>query len=248
MMVADAPDKMFGFAVTYVKTLDLPDNTLFYGEYLSKPRHNTLAYDRTPKNYIALFGVCDKEGMFSDYETIKTWAEKLNVDVVPMLFKGKITNQEELFKLLDTMSFLGNTKIEGVVVKRYTPVMIGSQVVPIMAAKFVSEAFKEKHCGTWAKEHTGKGKWDVFKEGYRTEARWNKAVQHLKESGTLEESPKDIGNLMKEVKNDIVTEEKENIKAFLWQEFGEELLRTSIAGIPEWYKKKLAENSLSTPV
>ncbi len=243
VMVLDAPDKMFGFAVTYIKSLDLPDNMFFYGEYLSKPRHNTLCYDRIPKNYIALFGVSTPDGVFSDYETIRKWANILDVDVVPILFKGKINSQEELFKLLDTMSFLGGTKIEGVVVKRYEPVLLGNQVVPIMCGKFVSESFKEKHQGTWAKEHTGKGKWEVFKEGYRTEARWNKAVQHLKENGTLTESPKDIGQLIKEVQKDITDEEQHNIKEFLWKEFGEEILRMSISGLPEWYKNKLSEEA-----
>lgn len=244
VMVADAPDKMFSFCVSYVMGLDLPDNTLFYGEYLKSPRHNTLAYDRIPKNYIALFGVCsDKQEFISDYDSIKKWADTLNVDCVPLLFKGKINSQEELFKLLDTMSYLGGTKIEGVVVKRYVPVLIGSQVVPIMSGKFVSESFKEKHQGTWAKEHTGKGKWEVFKEEHRTEARWNKAIQHLREEGKITDTPKDIGILIKEIQNDITKEEQENIKDFLWKEFGVELLREAIHGMPEWYKKKLTESS-----
>ena len=239
----DCPDKMFGFAIEYIKTLDLPNNTVFYGEYLKTPRHNTLNYDHVPKNYIALFGVSTvADGFINNYDVIKEWANKLNVDVVPILFRGKLNNQEELFKLLDTMSFLGISKIEGVVIKRYEPVMVGTQVIPLMAAKFVSEAFKEKHQGTWAKEHTGKGKWEVFKDSYKTEARWNKAIQHIKEKGELSETPKDIGILLKEIQNDIVEEEKENIKDFLWKEFSDELLRVAIGGFPEWYKKKLTDN------
>jgi len=244
VMVAEAPDKMFSFCVSYVMGLDLPEGVIFYGEYLSKPRHNTLCYDRIPKNYIALFGVCDRNQVFSsDYGTLSGWAEKLNIDVVPLLYRGKVNSQEELFKLLDTMSFLGGTKIEGVVVKRYEPIMIGSQVIPIMAGKFVSESFKEKHTGTWAKEHTSKGKWEVFKEQHRTEARWVKAVQHLTEEGAINGSPKDIGALIKEIGRDITEEEKENIKDFLWDEFSPELLRMAISGFPEWYKKKLASTS-----
>ncbi|MBK9272829.1 MAG: hypothetical protein IPM48_14685 [Saprospiraceae bacterium] len=42
--------------------------------------------------------------------------------------------------------------------------------------------------------------------------------------------------------NDI-EEEKENIKEFLWKEFSGELLRTARSGFPEWYKKKLVEES-----
>ena len=31
----------------------------------------------------------------------------------------------------------------------------------------------------WSKENTAGGKWEVFKQGYRTEARWDKSIQHL---------------------------------------------------------------------
>jgi len=44
----DNPDQMFKLGVEYVKSIEdkIPDNTTFYGEYLQKPKHNTLAYDR----------------------------------------------------------------------------------------------------------------------------------------------------------------------------------------------------------
>lgn len=47
----DNPDKMFEGAVKFVKTIadKLPDNIVLYGEWLNKPKHNVLAYDRTPK-------------------------------------------------------------------------------------------------------------------------------------------------------------------------------------------------------
>lgn len=59
----DNPDKMFEGVVEFVKTIadKLPDNIALYGEWLSKPKHNVLAYDRTPKNGIALFGVYNPE-------------------------------------------------------------------------------------------------------------------------------------------------------------------------------------------
>lgn len=57
----DNPDMMFKKAVEFIKTIadKLPENITLYGEWLNKPKHNTLAYDRTPKNSIALFGVYD---------------------------------------------------------------------------------------------------------------------------------------------------------------------------------------------
>ena len=106
----------------------------------------------------------------------------------------------------------------------------------------MSEAFKEKH-QSWGKENTGKGKWETFKESFRTEARWNKAVQHLRDNGELENAPRDIGVLIKEVHRDIQEEEMDEIKKFLWDELGKDLLRKSTAGFPEWYKEKLLKNS-----
>ncbi len=46
---------------------------------------------------------------------------------------------------------------------------------------------------------------------------------------------------------DIEEEEKETIKNFLWKEFGTEVLRTAVHGLPEFYKlhllKKLDANT-----
>lgn len=49
-MYPEAPEKMFQKAVDTVKALQdiLIDGFTYRGEYLAKPRHNTLAYDRTP--------------------------------------------------------------------------------------------------------------------------------------------------------------------------------------------------------
>src|ERR1051325_8872762 len=82
----DNPDKMFVQAVEYVKTIEdiIPDNHTFYGEYLQKPKHNTLAYDRIPKNHIALFGAYNYETKeFYDFDSIKKYAELFKLDTVP---------------------------------------------------------------------------------------------------------------------------------------------------------------------
>lgn len=122
------------------------------GEWLSKPKHNVLAYDRTPKNGIALFGVYNPE----------------------------------------------------------------------------------------TQEHYGMDKLEVAISQYKSEARWNKAIQHLRENGELAGTPADIGRLIKEVRFDITLEEKENIKEELWKIYKDDFLRNAVFGLPEWYKKKLA--------
>lgn len=238
---------MFAPIVDYVQGISayLPENLVFYGEYLRKPKHNTLAYERTPKNMLCLFGVMQADGKFlASRDELVYHAQHLDVDPVPVMQIGEIDSASEVAAFLETESYLGGAKVEGVVVKNYgKPFLLGGQPIPLMAGKYVSEAFKEVHRKGWDKEHTSKGRWQDFIERHRSEARWQKAVQHLAEAGKLENEPRDIGKLIAEVKRDITEEEREAITAFLWREFSPELLRRSTAGLPEWYKARLLESS-----
>ncbi len=88
----------------------------------------------------------------------------------------------------------------------------------------------------------------MFIESFRSEARWQKAVQHLKEKGELENSPRDIGKLMTEIKKDILEEEEENIKNTLLKIFKEDIMRKAVRGFPEWYKKQLLQKSFNKEI
>ena len=242
----DAPDKMFQLVVDYVKSVEdkLRTDTMYFCEYLSKPKHNILKYDRVPKNNLILFGLADKTGTyFSKFHSdLEMYANELDIEVIPLIFRGKIDNVEGIKDLLDKDSVLGGVKIEGVVVKNYDKeVLVGGQVLPLMIGKFVSESFKEVHRESWSKFHTARGGWQLFLETFKTGARWHKAIQHLEEKGELDHSPKDIGSLMKEIERDILEEEGEAIKEFLWKEFSGDVVRKARGGFPEWYKEQLME-------
>lgn len=75
----------------------------------------------------------------------------------------------------------------------------------------------------------------------RTEARWLKAIQHLKEQGKVEDSPRDIGPLIFEVLADIQKEETEYIKDELFEFYWKLISRGVVSGFAEWYKKHLLE-------
>jgi len=237
-------DKMFKRAVEVIQEKEhlLMNNAVYYGEYLQKSKHNCLVYGQTPNNHIALYGVFYQENWFN-YINIKLEATRLSLDIVPLLCTGVLAglDHDNLFnELLEKTSYLGKTKIEGIVVKNYDKqLLIGGQVIPILMGKYVSEAFKEVHKKDWNKENTGKGKWDVYKSQFQSEARWRKCVQHLRDSGVLEESPTDIGKLLCELNKDIEAEEKENIKEWLWNEFGKDILRNAGQGLGQWYKERL---------
>jgi hypothetical protein len=251
----ETPQKMFKQATDYVSELfeqgKLEEGIFYYGECVDSPKHNVLKYERTPKHNIMIFGVCDNGHFISEYDKLKEYADVLDLETVPLLFKGKIENPTMLLDLLKTPSVLGKVEtkngevsIEGVVVKNYNePFLLGGQPIAIMMGKYVSEQFKEVHRENWNAENTVRGKFDVFKESFRTEARWEKAIQHLRERNELENEPRDIGKILAEIKEDILEEESENIKTFLFNEFKGEVLRVATRGVPEWYKQKLIENS-----
>lgn len=239
-IVIDNPEKMFKLAVDYVVSIQdrLMSGYVYHCEFLNKPKHNVITYDRVPKNNLICFGVSRPDGTF--FSTHKVDANDMGVESIPILFKGMVTSMEQIEKLLDTESILGGSKIEGVVIKNYSQqLLIGDRHIPIVTAKYVSEKFKEKH-NAHKPEFSGKGRMETLIQSYRTEARWNKAVQHLREQGLLEQSPKDIGSLMKEVHRDLDEECREEIKDLLWKEYGKKIKRVSTAGMAEWFKKLIA--------
>jgi len=238
--------KMFKIAVAQVERMKPTfiehfRDFYFYCEYLEKPHHNTLTYSRVPKNNLYLFGVLNVN-KFESNKKLKWWAKILEIEPPNILFTGEIKDPiNDIEKFLDADSILGGTKVEGVVVKNYNePAFRGSYVLPVSMGKYVSEKFKEKHNKEW-KEGTGKGKLELLIESFKTEARWQKAIQHLKDNDELENAPKDIGKLIKEIQRDLEDEEKEYIKTRLYQIFIGDICRTAKRGFPEYYKKCLLE-------
>jgi hypothetical protein len=227
----------------------LPDNVMFYGEYLKKPKHNTLEYGSVPRNHIALFGIIRDDGTaVEDHGLLVDWAKKLDIGWVPLLDYCEINTPEQLLDYMGLESYLGGPHIEGVVIKNYAhDIVIGGEWCPFIQMKHVSEAFKEKHIKGWKKSNNP-GKFQTLKEAYRSEARWKKAMQSLRDDGTLSESPRDIGPLLKYINQDIIEEEQENIKEALWNIFRKEILRHATMGFPEWYKEELLKMSFEKEV
>lgn len=233
-----APEKMFARAVEVVKGLPLKVGWTYRAEYLNRPKHNALAYDRTPEKNLIIFDVCRAPGEWLSYEEKAAEAKRLGLEVVPLVYEGMVSDVTMFRALIDRVSILGGQKVEGVVVKSYVaPLGELRRNVPLIG-KFVSEAFKEVHTGRPA----GPGRKDVIESlvaQYGTATRWAKAVQHLKEAGKLTSSPKDIGPLIAETWGDIEKEHKEDIKDFLY-DWAAKQLRSGVAnGLPMWYKELL---------
>lgn len=246
----DAPAKMFAAGVETAKRLAplLHPGWVYRGEYLGKPKHNTLAYDRVPVGHVILFDVNTGHEAYLSWEDKKAEADRIGLECVPRLFQGRIESAAEFRRFLDTESVLGGQKIEGVVVKPATYSLFGADK-KVLIGKFVSEAFKEIHGGEWRKANpVAKDIVQQIVDRFRTPARWSKAVQHLREAGQLEDSPRDIGRLIREVPEDVLRECEAEMKEQLWSWAWDHVQRGLTNGLPQWYKEQLVEKQFESEV
>lgn len=246
--LVECPNGMFDKAMNHCDKVIFPfleehgwDNIAFYAEYLRDPRHNAICYSRVPRNHMALWACQDLEtGEWADHTGLTAWASYLDIDVVPILYQGP-ADFDFIKGLMDKESYLGGHDAEGVVVKNFgQPMWWRDKDYSFTVAKFVSEKFKEVNKSSWAgARHQNKLK--SFMESFATEARYQKAVQHLRERGELKADLPDIGPLVREVHLDIEAEEKEEIGLFLTDYFLKDIKREATKGLPQWYKDQLGQ-------
>lgn len=243
-----APEGMFIKAVETAQRLapSLVDGWTYRGEYLQKPKHNVLVYGRVPAQNIIIFDINTGHEEYLSYEAKEAEAARIGLETVPLLATDTITDMTTFRALLETTSILGGQKIEGVVVKNYT--QFGQDKKALMG-KFVSEAFKEIHGAAWKEANPGRG--DILQQlilSYRTPARWQKALQHLRERGEIEDSPRDIGKVIAEVGADIERECREEIAQALYKWAWPQVRRGAQAGVAEWYKDELLKRQFEDEV
>lgn len=240
----DAPDKMFERAISIIRELDLRPDWVYRAEYLEKPKHNTLSYSRIPRSHLIIFDIQTGVETYLDPIAKAQEAARVGLECVPVMFQGKVADFEMFKSFLSRESILGGCKIEGVVVKNYGLFTAEKKVA---MGKYVSEDFKEVHGNDWKQRNPNTKDFEtILVEKYRTDARWKKAVQHLRENGTLDGSPKDIGLLIQEVPQDILKECEQQIKDDLFKHFWPRISRAVTRGLPEWYKDELAKQAFDS--
>lgn len=238
-IVVDAPEKLFNHAVATAIELApvLHDGWTYRAEYLQKPKHNTINYARVPAKHLIVFDINTGHEHYMTREEKEAEAARVGLEFVPCFFQGMIESLDQLREFMDSESILGNEKIEGVVIKNYARFSLDGKV---MIGKVVRDGFHERNCAEFRKANP-KSK-DIVSnliDVYRTEARWEKAAQHIAESGKLEGDPRDIGALLKEAQRDTLDECRDEIKDALFQWAWPQIQRGIVAGLPEWYKAKL---------
>lgn len=240
----DESPKLFAPAVNTMKELIglLVPNTVYRGEAICKNKHNVLEYGRVPSGGLILYDIDDNLSTFYNREAKEAEAKRLGLEVVPA-FDYKITSIDDIKEFIKRESCLGKSEMEGIVIKNYDRFTIDKKV---MMAKYVSEAFKERHMKDWKSSNPSSiGIIENIITALRTEARWNKAIQHLRDDGRLLDDPKDIGPLMKELSVDTLKEEAEFIKEKLFEYAWPKVAQGVQKGFAQYYKEQLATNGIN---
>jgi len=236
-------DKMFDLAVQNVNEIagQLHEGWVYRSEYLMKPKHNTIRYASVPPRNMIIYDISPGLEQYLSPEEKAEEAYRLGLKTVPIFFSGRCESFDQFKSLLETESCLGGHKIEGLVVKNYSRFTNDGKA---MMGKFVCEVFKEENRKDFRARNPVQGDiLEVLQKQYTTQARWRKAVQHLRESGDLTGTPKDISPLIKEVIKDIHEECEEDIKEKLFAWAWEKIKRKLTYGMPEWYKQELAKQA-----
>lgn len=239
------PEKMFLSAINYVQSIEdkLTDGYSYRCEYLQKPKHNTLAYDRTPKNHLVLFDIDEisSEQKFTSREKLEEEASKLDIDVIPHFFHGVVSDITQFNELLNQISFLGKERMEGIVIKNYS--RFGIDGKPLFG-KYVRDDFREQNRIAFrVSSPTPNLVIENIINTFKNEVRWKKAIQRLRDDGQLENSMTDIPKLLKEIPEDIFSECKEEIDKALREFAYPKIKRGVIRGFPEFYKEYLLKKS-----
>jgi hypothetical protein len=240
---AHPPDKLFMSAVAYLSGIAdrIPEDIVFFGEVLEKPKHNTIAYERIPTNHIMLFDV------FST--TTQSWLDparvirdcNLEIDGPRVLSEGRGEDYtlESIEKILASQSYLGGAVIEGVVVKNYSqPSADRFHQIGFCAGKMVRASFREENAQNWQ----GHGSIvDQISLRFKTTARFEKAYIHARDAGEIESSMRDMVPLLRWMDLDIEEEVKEAAMEMFWADSKREIEKRLKSGMAEWLKAKLLE-------
>jgi hypothetical protein len=241
----DNPHKLFALAIETVKSKKdlLTPGWTYRAEAVTSPRHNVLQYSRIPTGGLIIYDIDVGGQNYLSYSEVVEECGRLQLERTPYFIPlHSDWVKEHVEKYLEEESCLGGTKLEGIVIKNYDRFTIDAKT---MMGKYVSEAFKETMRGRGPKPGKKEAILGII-EHFKTEARWNKAIQHLRENGELENDPKDIGPLIKELHQDFNAECIEEFKNLLYIHFHKEVISGIVKGFPEFYKGLLMEKQFES--
>jgi len=245
-LIYGSTQKMFTPVLEYLhQNIELiKEGFVYYGEVVTSPKHNSLTYGEVPPGGLVLFDMLLLDDMrFLSPINVQHGASDLGIRPVRNLFHGNTEPPPPLEELLEEPPMLGGEMVEGVVVKNYQrPMEMFGEKFPVTCGKFVSEKFKETNDKNWRPD--GKNNIQDMLSGLATEPRWRKAIQRMRDEGTLQQADKDIGPLVKEIQADVLAEEGEKLKELIWAAHKKQVQQSCVRGFAQWYKEQLAEGNI----
>lgn len=220
------------------------NNYVLFGEYLQTNRHNTIHYDRVPKNNIYLFDA-KVNWKWLDEGELQNLARQLDFEpVVSYGVYDEFPNTEQIEGLLKNATSVLGGEVEGFVIKNRSILFERYDVENFFAYKFVRKAFKELNAEAWKTERkAGVRSIDDLVEfavgGIGIKPLWNKAITHLRDAGELENNMRDMPKLFEAVQADIDEEFKESLEEVLYNELNKKIKKAALRGIAEYYKDYL---------
>lgn len=192
------------------------DGLTFFCEAVVRNKQNKLTYTNPPELGFVVFDVCDR-GVFADPYT----ASQMTMRYVPgAMYLPAIPPDSSP----ERESVLGGMR-EGIVLKMVKRTLNNNAN---SIAKRVTSGFKE---GTFsAKDDI----WNAGKE-FATPARFDKAIQYLRDSGQLTGTKKDIGKLMSRLNRDLEEEHRREIERLLWPKIWKLVARNASQGAVEYF-------------
>ncbi len=228
------------------------DKHIYHGESVCTCRHNAVNYNRTPRHYFIcydIFNVAEKR--YLNLQEMETECKRIHIEMVPTLYVNDDPNVDpykvagELVEKIEDGkldSILGGTP-EGVVIKHHELFNSKGKIVSTKH-KLVSEKFKENRLQKMGEKKLKSPEDFIVELGrdFATEARFQKAYQHLSEESKLTgESGKDYPLLLAELNADFDKEYKNLIMRYLWSEFSPIIKKEARGGFTEWVEKKYEE-------
>lgn len=218
----------------------LNGNYIYHGEAVCNLRHNVNVYERTPKYYFIVYDIYDcVDKKYLSLELKHAECDRIGIGYVPVLYHNDdpdcnpYKKAEELIQNIENgsiLSCLGGVP-EGIVLKHHAFVFKGKTTATKL--KYVTNAFKERHKGKQSKVNLSADEFiERLGKEFNTEARFQKAYQHLKENG----KEVDIHKIIGELDTDFDKEYMEEIMMLLWSEFSPIIKKHARKDVGEWYK------------
>lgn len=249
-----ADEKMFGLAHSQAERIwqsdvwyEYGDKVILFTEFLNKEKHNVLIYSRVPLNNLYLFGAIVDDKHLQTKELVEL-ANKLDIEPPHIIASEiNINDQDDLMEYLKTPSVLGNTVLEGVVIKNYHnsyPALLASTQAFFgypLVGKLVREDFKERLNKEWSGKKQREAPLAKVTKEFLTEARFHKAIQHLNDNGDLTYEMRDLKNIIPEFYRDLIDEEHDEIVKLAMVDFWQQLKRKCDNYAVEQWKQYLID-------